>query len=349
MHPNHLLRIVAVSALFASLNAFALPQDAPMGPDGPRGPGGPGGPMGQERKLVKDFDKNDDGRLEGDELDAARAELKANPVPARGGMRGGMRGGPGGPGGGPPGMKERPATSAGRSVSPSEVAIFPDAPLYDTSIVRTIFLTIDQEDWEAELELFHGTDIDVPATMTVDGVSYAGVGVHFRGASSYMTVPKGSKRSLNVSIDHTDAKLRLHGASTLNLLNSNGDPSMLSTLLYSRLAAPHIPVPKANFVEVVVNGASWGVFVNVEQFNKLFVAEHWPQFKGEGARWKVPGSPQGSAGLADKGDDVAAYQSRYEIKSKARDEDWKDLMHLCDVLTNTPAEELEAKLQPILD
>ncbi len=34
-----------------------------MGPPPGFGPGGPGGPMGQERKLVKQFDKNADGRL----------------------------------------------------------------------------------------------------------------------------------------------------------------------------------------------------------------------------------------------------------------------------------------------
>ena len=320
-----------------------FPQDDP---GGMRGPGGPGGPQAPERKIVKDFDENENGRLDGNEFIAARAELKKNPSPTRGGgMRGGRGGGPGGPGG----PENRPATSAGAKISPSDVANYPTAPLYDTSVVRTVFFKIDVADWEAELELFRGTDVDVPATMTVDGVEYPGVGLHFRGASSYFTVPKGSKRSLNVSVDHTDSALRLHGATTLNLLNSSGDPSMLSSLLYSRLAAPHIAAPKANFVQVVVNGESWGVFISVEQFNKLFVAAHWPQFKGEGARWKVPGSPQGSAGLDDKGDDVAAYKSRYEIKSKSRDEDWKDLMHLCDVLTNTPAEELEAKLQPILD
>ena len=36
-----------------------------------------------------------------------------------------------------------------------------------------------------KLEDFHGTDVDVPAKLTVDGKTYPDVGVHFRGMSSY--------------------------------------------------------------------------------------------------------------------------------------------------------------------
>ncbi len=47
-------------------DALAAAINRRIGPPpgfGPGGPGGPGGPMGQERKLVKQFDKDADGRL----------------------------------------------------------------------------------------------------------------------------------------------------------------------------------------------------------------------------------------------------------------------------------------------
>src|SRR5436190_15820631 len=67
----------------------------PRGPDGKGGPGfGPpggfGGPMGQIRQVVKQFDKDGDGRLNKEERKAAREFLK------KGGGGGGFR--PGGPG-----------------------------------------------------------------------------------------------------------------------------------------------------------------------------------------------------------------------------------------------------------
>ena len=291
--------------------------------------------MAEERQILKQFDKDENGRLEGAERDAARAELKRTPQRGPGGMRG--------PGG------ARAETKPGPKVSPAEVQSYPDAPLFSPDVVRTVFLDFDLENWEEELELFHNTDADVPARMTVDGKTYEGVGVHFRGASSYMMVPRGTKRSFNIAVDHTDGKAALYGQNTLNLLNSNSDASMMSSVLYSHLARPHLAAPRANFVHVVVNGESWGVYVNVEQFNKAFLRERWPEFKGEGARWKVKGSPNGTGGLDYRGEDLEPYRQRYEIKTKDSKKDWEALVALCRTLGETPIDELEAALKPMLD
>jgi spore coat protein CotH len=229
------------------------------------------------------------------------------------------------------------------------VKAYPDAPLFAPEVVRTVFLDFDVANWEEELELFHNTDADVPARMTVDGRTIEGVGVHFRGASSYMMVPRGTKRSFNIAVDHTDGKAALYGQNTLNFLNCNGDASFMSAVLYAHLARPHIAAPRANFVHVVVNGESWGLFANVEQFNKAFLREHWPDFKGDGARWKVKGSPNATGGLDHRGEDLAAYRQRYEIKTKDSEKDWKALVTLCRTLSKTPIDELEAALTPMLD
>ena len=46
-----------------------------------------------------------------------------------------------------------------------------------------------------------------------------------------------------------DLQQRLYGYKTLNLLNANGDPSLMSTVLYSHIARQYIPTPKANLVK----------------------------------------------------------------------------------------------------
>jgi spore coat protein CotH len=181
----------------------------------------------------------------------------------------------------------------------------------------------------------------------VDGKTYRDVGVHFRGQSSYFGVPAGRKHSLNVSIDFAHANQRLGGYSTLNLLNSNQDPSYLRTILYLEAARSYIPAPKANFARVVINGEGWGVFVSAQQFNKELINE-W--FKTtDGARWKTPGSPGGRAGLEYLGDDVAPYRTHYEIKSKDDPKSWAALVNLTKVLNQTPADQLAQALAPILD
>jgi spore coat protein CotH len=307
----------------------------------PRDKGGPpGGPMAEDRKLVKEFDKDGDKRLNREERQAAREFLKKE-RDAGGGRR--MGGPPGGMGRRFSGEAPKP----GPRVTPADVQSYNDEPLYDPKVLRTLFLEFEDSDWEAELADFYHTDVEVPATLFVDGKKYPNIGVRFRGASSYFGVPPGYKHSLNVSMDFVDKKQRLHGYKTLNLLNGNGDPSMMSSVLYSHIARPHLPTPKANFAVVAINGESWGVFSNLQQFNKEFLEENFPSSKG--ARWKVKGSPGGGGGLEYIGDNPDDYKRRYEIKSEDNKKSWTALIQLCKTLNETPADKLEAALKPMLD
>lgn len=286
-------------------------------------------------------DKDKSNSLQEEELRVAMAEILPPPPGFGGPRRGGPgRGGPGGFGRGEPG---RP----GPKVSPNAVETYPDAELYDPKIIRTIFLDFETKDWEQELEDFHGSDVDVPVTMVVDGKTYKNVGVHFRGMSSYMSVSAGSKRSLNLDINLVNKKQRLYGHRTLNLLNSHSDPTFLHSVLFAQIANQYIPSPRANFVKVVINGESWGIYVNAEQFNKDFLKANYKSAKG--VRWKVKGSPGGRGGLEYLGDDIEPYQQRYQMTSDDGDKAWNDLANLCKVLNTTPLDRLEKELEPILD
>ncbi|MGE9266688.1 MAG: CotH kinase family protein [Verrucomicrobiales bacterium] len=337
--PLILVSLVTFSA-FASASAQERPDREPPGDRPPGGPRGPGGPNREDLKLVEKFDKNDDGWLNRAERAEARKALKAQENERPRGGRGG-RGGGGRRGG------NLPEASAGAKIAPGDVATFPEAPLYDPSVLRTIFLTFENDDWEAELADFKRSDVEVPAEMTVDGKTYAGVGVSFRGASSFSRIPAGHKRSFNLSVDLVNEDQRLYGYKNLNLLNGSGDSSFMSTVLYSELAREHIAAPKANFVQVVVNGESWGVYVNVQQFDKTFIKENFDPSKG--TRWKVPGSPRGDGGLAYDGDELEPYQQRYEMKSNDGKKAWKALIEFCRVLNETPLDQLEKELSPLLD
>lgn len=303
----------------------------------------PGGPSVPKREILTQFDSDHDQQLNRGERAAARVYLKANPAERRGG---GPPGGPRGPGGVDPTGARNAAPTPGRKLAPADVPAAQSTDPYDPKTLRTLFLDFENADWEAELEAFHDTDVDVPAKLTVDGKAYPGVGIRFRGMSSYFMVGAGHKRSLNVSVDFTNKDQRLGGVRTLNLLNSNGDGSFLSAVLFSRIARNHLPAPRVNLVQVVINGEDWGIYVNQEQFNKDSVKAAYGTEKG--ARWKVRGSPNGQGGLDYIGADIASYQQRYEMKS-GNDGDWRALIQLCKVLCETPAEELEAKLKPLLD
>jgi hypothetical protein len=315
-----------------------------------------GPPDREERPLVEQFDADRNGRLSDAERADARTWLAAQPQRGSGpGRRGfgpppGFNAGSGAPPFMPPpgGRGGRLATpTPGARLSPGDVAPAGSAPLYDRDTLRTIFIEFTGTDWEGELADFYNTDVDVPVTVTVDGQRYPDVGVHFRGLSSFMMVPAGSKRSLNLSFDFANDDQRLLGYRTLNLLNANGDPSFLRPMLYAEIARHYIPTPRTNSVRVVINGEYWGVYINAQQFNADFTRDFFASTKG--ARWKVPGSPGGRGGLEYLGDSVDAYRRIYEIKTRDSVESWHALIELCRVLNTTPPASLEAALTPMLD
>jgi hypothetical protein len=313
----------------AVVGAMALGLPVAMGAQG----FGFGGPR-EELELVDRFDKNKDGRLDAAERRAARAVARSQGGSPRFGRFGF------GAGGGTP--------APGPKLAPGAVRSYPaSVGLYDLTALRTIFLEFESPDWEEELADFHNTDVEVPATMIVDGRRFEEVGVHFRGASSFMMVPAGYKRSLNLSLDFVHEDQRLGGYRTLNLLNANSDPTFLRAVLYTEISRQYLPTPRMNYVRVVINGESWGVYLNAQQFNSDFVRDY---FGGKGgARWKVPGSPRGNGGLEYLGDSAESYKYLYEIKTKDTQKSWNDLIALTRVLNQTPPDKLEAALKPVLD
>ncbi len=298
---------------------------------------GPGRGRGNQRtELLGLFDKAKKGFLNAEERTAAREFIHSRLLPGRGG-RG--RGGGGG---------TSSTAAVGPTVKPADVKNYGKESLYDPAVLRTLFLQFEENDWELELQDFAKSDVKVPAKLTVDGKTYENVGVSFRGNSSYSSIPFGRKRSFDLEMDLVEDKQRLGGYRALNLLNAHQDPTFMRSFLYFYVAGQYTAAPKANFVRVVINGESWGVYVNAEQINSDFAKEQLQISKGP--HWKISGSPGASAGgLSYLGEDLARYKSAYQIKGKDEPKSWTDLINLTRVLNQTPPDKLEEALAPILD
>ncbi len=281
--------------------------------------------------LLQRFDQNRNGRLELAERDAARVWLRENPS-ARPAMRG----------------RQLPATGTpGPRIAVGDVARVPETiGLYDSSVVRTLFLELESSDWEQELADFWHTDVAVPATLTVDGRVYRDVGVAFRGNNSFHMVPNGLKRSFSITLDAFDDTLELLGHRSLNLLNANQDATFLRSVLFLDIARRYIPAPRANVVRVVVNGESWGLYVNQQTFGKALLREQLGT--DHGTRWKSPNNSPGG-GFAFLGDSIAPYRRWYEQKGKDDTVAWRALVEVTRVLDRTPPDQLEAALATRMD
>jgi len=311
-------------ALAAGLASAALAQQAAV----------PAQLTGQARtpdiELRTQFDQDKNGWLNLAERTAARTRLAE--------IRAGR--GRGGRGGTPPTIEP------GRRVSPADVERLTGVPLYDASRLRTVFLEFTDANWEEELEAFYHTDVELPATLRADGRSYDNVGVQFRGNSSFSSVPRGQKRSFSISLDHVTANQRLEGYSTLTLLNAHSDPTFLRSMLYLDIARQYMPALKASYVRVVINGESWGIYVNQQRFNKDFLREAFGTEAG--IRYKSSNRSRGGS-FAYLGDTAGEYRKWYEIQGADTDAAWKPLMNVTKVLAATPADQLKAAIEPILN
>jgi len=265
-----------------------------------------GGPRAPE-KIVTLFDKNKDGQLTGDERKAALSSRGRayNPEQSAGTPTGNIQ----------------DDVKASLDAKPENSPDF-----YDSGTLRTLYLRFPDDDWYAQLNAFYRTDVEVPAELVVDGKVYSEIGVRVRGTSSYFTV-ESEKKSFNIAIDYGDDKQRLYGYKTLNLLNGHVDTSFVREVLYNRIARDYMPAMKTNFVKLVINGENWGIYINLQQYNKDFLAE-WFGTR-DGIRWKI--GPGGGA-LTYLGQEIAQYERTYQLKTANVENPWEKLIALTELL-----------------
>jgi hypothetical protein len=159
------------------------------------------------------------------------------------------------------------------------------ADFYDENALPVLQLQFTQSNWYTLLTNNYSSKTDLAATLTVDGVVYEGVGVRFRGNSSYQV--SAQKKSFNISIDRTLPEQRLMGFKTLNLINCNMDATFMREALYSNTCRQLVPSAKVNFVLLEINGENWGPYANVQQLNAQFLKDWFPS--SNGTQWRGDG------------------------------------------------------------
>ncbi len=279
-----------------------------------------------EAKILKRYDKDGDGVLDAAERLSAMQDFGFDLTQAA----------------------QRPATPA-RRLSPSQVRKYSTEPLFDEGVVRTIFLSFDTQTWESELAVFKNSDVQVPAMALIDGRMLRDVGVRFRGEPSYRNNSTGNKRSLDISLNFRHRNQSFLGATRLTLLATGSDPSFLRTVMFMHIARQYYPAPGANFIRIVINGEDWGIYVNQQALDPAFTAQVGA---GRGPIWTAPIPSEARGGLEYWGEDPVPYQQFFELMNaggRSPSQSWRSLIHLCQVLNETPPERLPAALAPLMD
>jgi hypothetical protein len=205
---------------------------------------------------------------------------------------------------------------------------------YDVDTLRTVDITFSQTDWWSQLQQNWSSQTNIPADLTVDGVVYPDVGVRIRGNTSYLLLPAGSQKvSLNITVDDNNPGQEVMGYDSLNFNNAFSDPTFCREVVYHNILTRYIPSGRANHIVLTINGQNWGVYANIQQFDKEMLDDYFDE--ADGMRVKCANNPSGP-GLQYVGPNPAMYGG-YEIKSDGGLADpMAELIAVCFAVDQTP-------------
>lgn len=224
---------------------------------------------------------------------------------------------------------------------------------YKAGTVVDVKLYFQEKHWDTILDSLKqiGNDERLAGDALINGVRYKGVGVRYKGNSSYFSVRKSGSTKLpfNIKINFTDKDLELPGGFTaVKLANAFRDPSFLREVLAYEIAGRYMAAPQANFARLYVNDAFIGLYHNTESVDRPFLQRYFDNGKGtlikcDPSDWNVKPPkncpPSEHASLQYLGEDSLCYQSLYELEEGS----WSDLIDFTAILNRSP-EQLESVL-----
>ena len=216
----------------------------------------------------------------------------------------------------------------------SGVTVFSQA-FYDMNTVQKIEIVFTQSNWDQLLDNEKATTENyiMAKSVTINGQTFDSVGVKYKGNSTYKA--NQTKNPLHIELD--TYKDQMYEAYTdIKLSNVANDPSFVREVLSYQILRQYMHAPLSNYANVYINGNLIGLYSNSESVSKKFVKDRFGSKKNTFIKCNPPaGAGPGSSdypNLVYLGTDSSKYYAAYELNS---DYGWKELIHLCDTLSNS--------------
>lgn len=211
------------------------------------------------------------------------------------------------------------ASALGLTAAASGVTLGYEARLFDTSVVHTIDIVMD--DWEGFIAGCEDEEY-VLCDLVIDGEEQPGAAIRAKGNTSLSSVAAyGNDRySFKVEFDHYDSSLSYYGLDKLNLNNIIQDNTyMKDYLCYQLMAAAGAPAPLCSYVWITVNGEDWGLYLAVEAVEESFLLRNYGTDYGE--LYKPDSTEMGGGRGNGGGFDMDDFQERMENSEFTAPED----------------------------
>ena len=215
--------------------------------------------------------------------------------------------------------------------------------------VHEIRIRFQQPDyWERLTKNYLGTEVQaeyLEGSLEWGPYKFASVGVRFKGNSSYRGAST-KKKPFRIKLNEFVKGQKIEGIGAFNLSNGLNDPSLVREPLYYEMAAAlGLKAPRTNYAALYINDEYLGLYLLGEVINSDFLKNYFGKNEDTGNLYKG----NIGASFADLGDDKAKYKEVWEKQTNEEADDWADLIELCRLIDKTPAVELKAKLEPLMD
>ncbi|TFH37453.1 MAG: hypothetical protein E4G95_04790 [Bacteroidia bacterium] len=210
-----------------------------------------------------------------------------------------------------------------------------NGPLYTDTIVPRIDIIVNPDtlNWiysnpESDLE-FHAKFVFDNGTVrdTIDNI-----GFRLRGNTSRYSNKKSFKISFNTFLSGG----KYYGVEKLNLNGEHNDPSIMrSKVMWDILRLWGIPAPRANHVQVFINGNYYGLYISVEHIDEEFVMSRFGNNDGNLYKCLYPGDLDYRGSDPDNYKFMSGDTRVYELKTNEETDDYSDLAALVGILTNS--------------
>ncbi|MFZ4544584.1 MAG: CotH kinase family protein [Saprospiraceae bacterium] len=174
------------------------------------------------------------------------------------------------------------------------------------------------------------------------------IGFSLRGNTSRGSAKKSFKLSFN---EYSPGK-KYQGVKKVNLLGSHNDPTQIrEKLFYYCWGKFGLPERKASFVRVFINNNYYGLYTQIEEFDKDWCEKAFGNNGGNLYKCRYP------ADLAYLGSNQAAYKAikhsaterAYDLKTNETADNYSDLLTLCAELDKPIGSDFETRIQKVLD
>ncbi len=218
---------------------------------------------------------------------------------------------------------------------------------YSTDHITAINITFKQSNWRTLLDsLALKGDGMLFGSVSIDGQTYKNVGVRYVVDRTYR-VDK-MRNPLHIKLNFINKNQNHQGYKSVRLSHSKRDPSMVREVMGYEIARQYMPAPKANYAKVMVNGAYYGLLVNVQDVDGVFLEEYGASTENTFIECVPDIDKRAQAGCKNKifgnleyEDGVQCYLDNFELLSE---DGWDDLIELSRILAEEPE-----KIESVLD